>query len=316
MSEIGGYFQLELPTGKEFHQPSIRLNSGRNALEYILLAKKYKKVYLPYYTCDVLLEPLQKHHIAYEFYKVNDRLEPVFDFQLIARDEVFLYTNYFGFKNKCVVELASKVENLIIDNAQAFYADPLKDIDTFYSPRKFFGVSDGAYLFTNTLLDNQFERDTSYQRSEHLLKRIDLSAKNAYTDFSLNDFSLKNQPIKLMSNLTRSILESIDYMKVAKIRIANFNFLHSILGGVNKLNLDFLTNEVPLVYPFWSEDKTLRNRLLENKIYTATYWPNIKEWCKENDLEFRLADKVIHLPIDQRYGNTEMDLILKIILNG
>ena len=59
-NEIGGYFQLELNKDREYHDKAIALNTGRNALEYILRAKIFKKIYLPFYTCDVLLEPLKK----------------------------------------------------------------------------------------------------------------------------------------------------------------------------------------------------------------------------------------------------------------
>jgi hypothetical protein len=34
MQPIGGYFELELRKGKEYHTDAIRLNTGRNALEY------------------------------------------------------------------------------------------------------------------------------------------------------------------------------------------------------------------------------------------------------------------------------------------
>lgn len=62
---IGGYFGLELQKKKEYHQNAIRLNTGRNAFEYILRAKNYTKVYLPYYTCDVMLEPINKLNLKY-----------------------------------------------------------------------------------------------------------------------------------------------------------------------------------------------------------------------------------------------------------
>lgn len=55
MKPIGGYFELELRQGEHYHKDAIRLNSARNCFEYILLARKYKKVFLPYYTCEVLL---------------------------------------------------------------------------------------------------------------------------------------------------------------------------------------------------------------------------------------------------------------------
>ena len=62
---IGGYFELELPKGEEYHKSALSLNSARNCFEYILRVRKYKKVYLPYYTCEVILEPLKKLNIQY-----------------------------------------------------------------------------------------------------------------------------------------------------------------------------------------------------------------------------------------------------------
>ena len=72
---IGGYFELELNKSIDYHRNAIALNTARNALEYILIAKKYQKVYIPYFTCDVILEPFQKLNIAYEFYKIDENFE-------------------------------------------------------------------------------------------------------------------------------------------------------------------------------------------------------------------------------------------------
>ena len=36
MKEIGGYFELELTKGIEYHSELLKLNSGRNAFKYIL----------------------------------------------------------------------------------------------------------------------------------------------------------------------------------------------------------------------------------------------------------------------------------------
>ena len=71
MDAIGGYFSLELPIHEEYHKYALKLNTGRNCLEYILRCRHYSKVYIPYYTCDVILEPLQKLGIAFDFYHIN-----------------------------------------------------------------------------------------------------------------------------------------------------------------------------------------------------------------------------------------------------
>lgn len=315
MKAIGGYFELELNKNEEYHQDAIRLNTGRNAFEYILLANSYTKVYLPFFTCDVLLEPLKKHQIAFEFYKIDEQFEPLFDYNIVQSNEIFLYTNYFGLKENFIKTLANQFKKLIIDNSQSFYSKPIDGIDTFYSPRKFFGVPDGAYLYCNNKLEQSFEKDLSFDRCSHLLKRMDSNPESAYGDFTVNDASLRNQDIKEMSNLTQSLLSAIDYSVSVDKRMQNFNLLHQALKETNKLEIDISNSGVPMVYPYWTDNQTLRQKLLDNKVYTAIYWNNVKQWTLSGSLENRLVDQIVYLPLDQRYDEKDINKIIKIIFN-
>lgn len=315
---IGGYFELELPYGTPFHfgENYIELNSARNCLEYILRAKNYTKIYIPYYTCDAVLEPIDKLKIPYDFYDVDDNLEPIFDYKIIIETEVFLYTNYFGIKDDFIKhQLQTISRNLIIDNAQSFFSQPIENIDTFYSPRKFFGVSDGGILCTNKKIEGNFDRDESFERMSHLLKRIDTTAEEGYHLFCENDASLSSQPIKLMSNLTKRILSGIGYQEIIKKRRENFELLHDSLKKDNLLKLNLDTDYVPMVYPFRTKNTSLKKKLLSQKIYCATYWPNVTEWCDDNKNSYLLAQEIIALPIDQRYDKKEMNKILNIIMS-
>ena len=306
MEAIGGYFSLELPVREEYHKNAIRLNIGRNCLEYILRARGYKKVYVPFYTCEAVMEPINKLGISYEFYHVDIHFEIRDSFTLKA-DEVLIYTNYFGLKQHYVEQLAEETgTRLIVDNTQAFYAKPIQDIDTFYTCRKFFGVADGAYLYTNKLLDEELEQDESYDRMAHLLKRIDLSAEEGFMDFRKVDDSLDNQPIRRMSKLTQRVMQSIDYESAAKKRRENYLMLHEVLGEENNLQLTLYEDAVPMVYPFFAPFKGLREKLIENKIFVARYWLNVLEWTTKEDFEYLLSYQMQPLPIDQRYGAVEM----------
>lgn len=69
-----------------------------------------------------------------------------------------------------------------------------------------------------------------------------------------------------------------------------------------------------MVYPYLTNDVTLRKRLIANKIYVATYWPNVFDWCNESDVEYQMAKNIIPLPIDQRYGVADMDIIVNTII--
>jgi hypothetical protein len=315
MEEIGGYFELELCRKEHYHKNAILLNSARSCFEYILLARGYKKVYMPYYTCEVMLQPLLKHRIAYEFYSINESFELVKIVNLLP-GEAFLYTNYFGLKQRYVEVLSTFYgTQLIVDNAQAFFAPRIDSIDTFYSPRKFFGVPDGGYLYTDYILDSNILIDSSYERMQHLILRIEKGAEAGYAAFKKADCSLDNQPILKMSKLTEQLLQSIDYEYVRNRRRANFQLLHERLRQTNSLSIfDLDSFSCPMVYPYYTERISLRSRLIKEKIFVATYWPNVLEWCKGGcQLERYFVDHIVPLPIDQRYINVDIEKIINLI---
>lgn len=315
---IGGYFELELNKKNLFHKNALALNSGRNSFEYILLANKYKKVFIPLYTCDVILQPLIKNNITYEFYAINENLEPVFDFEQLKPSESFLYTNYFGLKDNYVQHITSRYSGIIIDNAQSFFSMPQNEADSFYSPRKFFGLPDGGYIYCKKSLDVELEIDeTSIKRMGHLMKRLAFDAELGYEDFKRNDESLNNQPVKQMSQLTKKLLTSIDYETVKKRRTENFDFLHMELGKTNKLT--FLISEAsivgPLVYPYWVDNgKELRIKLQKNRIFTPIYWQNVLMISNKDSTEYDLANNMVLLPIDQRYDFSDLEYVLNLIM--
>jgi hypothetical protein len=312
---VGGYFGLEINSGTSYHNDLVALNTGRNAFEYILRAKEYKHIYIPYYCCDVLLEPLHKLGIKYDFYSINEKFELATPVN-INQESGFLYINYFGLKASYINELSSLIPNLIIDASQAFFYKPPAGIDTFYSPRKFFGVPDGGYVYCDKKLPVDFPVDISFDRFLHLIKRIDKGAEDGYANYKINEESLCNQPIKKMSKLTLALLNSIDYSGSLKKRNENFRYLHSSLKHKNRFKwLNENLTEGPMIYPFFLTDNALRKRLIDNHIYIARYWPNVENWVKEDSIEYKLYEDLFPLPIDHRYGEGEMKKIIAII-NG
>lgn len=310
---IGGYFELENRFESEYYPNLIRLNTGRNCLEYILRARAYKKIYLPEYSCDAVMEPILKLGLEYEKYSINMQLEPD---QLIypEKDEAFLVINYFGLKGRYVNFLTRRMHNLIVDNSQAFFELPVQGFDTFYSARKFFGVSDGAYLSTDSAPYMDFKQEVSWKRSEHLLRRLENGPNDGYPAFKRNEEYLCGQEIKLMSDLTYRILSSIDYAAVKSRRNRNFQYLHLKLKGYNGLSINDTDIDGPMVYPFYVEHDDLRKELMLQEIYTASYWPSVTQNVESDKLEYKLAKYLIALPVDQRYGLLDMDRVCKLII--
>ncbi|WP_353132661.1 hypothetical protein [Pseudopedobacter sp.] len=308
---IGGYIELQLPSVEEYYPDLIKLNTARNAFEYILRANQFSLVYLPYYTCEVLLEPLKKLGVPFHFYTIDKNLDPIIDFRMLPT-ECLLYTNYFGIKETTVNRLSRSVKNLVIDNSQAFFSKPLKGIDTFYSCRKFFGVSDGAYLQSNNLMSTKLDRDISVLRMSHLIKSIDLGIEDGYQDYLDNNNLLCNGPIKLMSKLTQRILSGIDYEKCRYIRTQNFKIIHDGLGRYNTLFINMENIDGPMVYPFLI-DKRIKKKLIDKRIYVATYWPNVLKWTSEKMFENYLTEHLVAIPIDHRYDGEDMNRIVNIV---
>lgn len=309
MDAIGGYFSLELPSFPEYHSNGIRLNCGRSCLEYILRCRKYSKVYVPYFTCDSVIEPLVKLKIDYVFYHIDNYYHIVDEIHLKS-NEALLYTNYWGLQTEYCTEL-SRIYGcqLILDYTQAFFEKPLSGIDSFNSCRKFFGVPDGGYLFTEVQTDLSLEQDLSYDRLDSLVKRIDISPEAGYTDFHNTEMVFSKIGIRTMSRFTSRMMCSIDYPAIALRRRLNYEILYQSLGGI------CLPQEVvPMVFPYSSEKgQLIRQHLINNKIYVAKYWPNVDEWSPSGSYEKWMCNHIIPLPIDQRYGIQEMSEIADII---
>lgn len=306
---IGGYFELELPTFPEYHSQAIALNSGRFCLEYILRCKQYKKIYIPYYTCDSVLEPIVKLGLPYEFYHITEEYK-ISETISLSKGEVLLYTNYWGLQNDYCEELAKQYgKQLIFDCTQAFYSKPIRGIDAFYSCRKFFGVPDGGYLYTDVKANFEIEQDESYTRMDSLIKRIDLSPEAGYEDFHKASAMFHDMPVRKMSEFTKRMMQSIDYEQAAKQRISNYNALQQALGG-----RELCRGEVPMIFPYISEQGAiLRNHLIQHKIFVAKYWQNVLEWTKEDAVETTMVNNILPLPIDQRYGKEDMERIIDLI---
>ena len=316
MNEIGGYFELELQKSSQYYKDIIKLNSGRNAFKYIVKAQTPTKVYIPNYICNSVIEPLEELNIKYEFYNIDENFEIIQNIELEKNEKLF-YVNYFALKSKYIKKLTDKYsDKLIIDNTQAFFEKPLENIDTIYSPRKFFGVSDGGYLSSNKSLNETLEQDESYNHSIQLLGRVDSSASSFYDDYQKAEQRLINQPIREISKLTQTILSSIDYENVIKKRKENFDYLHQQLGDINLINIENGFDFVPFVYPLMIENENLRQKLIENKIYIARYWNEVLDRKNVKNIEKKFLNQIIPLPIDQRYGLNDMIKIVKVIKNN
>lgn len=320
MKAIGGYFeQAERENSDNFpHKNGILLNTGHNALEYILRSiKEIKCIYIPYFTCKVVLEPIKRLAIPYRFYHINSRFEIAGHISLDV-NEYIIVNNYYGIKDFYIRSLYAKYgEHLIVDCAQAFFAPVVFGIKSFYSPRKYVGVADGgiAYLGHEVGEDlSKFDEEPTELHSDHLVIRKQYGAEAGFKNYQANEAALDNLPIRKMSATTKNALLHIDYDKVKAKRIENWNILNEVLAITNLIQTPLTSDfECPMVYPYVVENGLeLRRKLISEKVFVAKYWPNVIPY-NGFDFEANLANNVVCLPIDQRYGDDDMNRIVNLI---
>lgn len=318
VTAIGGYFELADADCECGSLPvdGIALNTCRNALEYIILQlPNAKRIYVPYYTCEAVIEPLKRLSIEYEFYHINEHLE-IAEELVLGKGDYLIANNYFGIKDAYIAALAKEYgDKLIVDNAQALFAPVLPNIKAAYSTRKFVGVADGGFAVgVSAASAADYEEDNSLDHDSHLYIRKEKGAEAGFKDYQGNECKLDDQPIRRMSPQTKEILSHINYDTIIEKRRQNYLYLCNALNKINQLQLPLIDLfSCPMVYPFMIDDESLRGRLIQNKVFVARYWPNVLEWCGENEVEYNLATQIIPLPIDQRYCIEDMERIIEII---
>ncbi len=310
--EYFGFIEFSLKQKTAYHKNAVKLNCARQAINYIIKAQKYKKVFLPFYICNTVYDALE---VDYEFYYLNQDLTPKIKASSLKKDSAIIYPNYFGTNDDKVLQVISNYKNVIIDNTQAFF-QKIKNCDVVYSPRKFFWVTDGAYLNCSKKLELKLDQDVSYQRMMPLFKRIELGSNAAYKDSLANEDEITNSKMKEMSLLTDKILQSIDYSEIAKIRKNNFAYMHKKLGKINEMKIEISKEMVPMVYPLLINKINLREKLLKKKIYIPQWWKEVIKNVDKNSYENYLSNNLLPLPIDHRYNKKDLDFIISQIISA
>lgn len=311
LREIGGYIELDRYTMPMLHDGALALNCGRNCLAYLIRARGIKKILLPFFLCNSVRDVCIKQGVKIRHYYIGVDFTPT-DVKLQENEWLYV-VNYYGQMNNTVLNnIVHKHKRVIIDNAQAYFQMPLQGVDTLYTCRKFFGVADGAFLYTDAVLEEELPRDKSYERMHFLLGRFEKTASEFYHEYTDNNHLFAEEPIKRMSKLTENLLHGIDYGTVKDKRTKNFTYLHKAFCMKNKLILSVQNGS--FMYPLYiANGSEIRRKLLAEKIYIPILWPDVFEKCEKIWLEYDMAENILPLPVDQRYGIEEMEYIIRLV---
>ena len=305
MKEIGGYIELDTYHLPMLHEGALALNCGRNALAYLLRARRIKHLWIPKLICDSVTGVCEREEVPYSFYGIGLDFLPTQELQLGEGEWLYFVNYYSQFNNYFISKFVNKYKRVIVDNAQSYFQMPVSEIDTIYTCRKYIGVADGAFLYTDALLEEELPMDESFDRMRFLLGRYERTAAEFYGEYVVNNGLFAKEPIKKMSKLTHNLLCGIDYASIRATREKNYASLDAALGKLNLLKLG--DKPGTFMYPLLLENGAeIRKRLQVKKIYIPTLWPIVFAFCNKNEAAYFMAENILPLPIDQRYGADEM----------
>ncbi len=319
---MGGFFGLRLEAGTPCpHAESpccARVSSGRAAFECLLRGHPapLRRLWVPRFTCDTVLVPLARLGLEAARYACTDELMPLLPERFEPGDAVLL-TDYFGLTTPTITPVAAALQAqgvpVFVDATTAFFAEPLPEVPTFYSPRKFMGVSDGGIARAPYAIPLPDAEDENLSRSRVLLLRARHGALAALPASDAAEHALHAAP-RRMAPLTRALMAATDYARMAEARCRNYRRLHQALAPLNHLTLPDEPPSAPMCYPFVSAIPGLRDELIDAGIALPLFWPEVLEACEPDSTEHRLARRLLPLPLDQRYGEADMERLLRLIL--
>ena len=314
MRPFGGYFELEVGrAGKPYHAGRLALCSGRACFGRILDEIRPRRVHVPFYVCDAVTVPLRGRGIAISTYALTECLDPAAPIDL-AEDEAVVTVNYFGLKNASMRKHAQRDRGrAIIDDTQAFFARGYPGAWSFNSARKFFGVADGGYAIGPGLVSEDRPR-LDHPHIDHLVARLQGDVSGGYASYLEAEAAVTDAPLG-MSHLSERLLAAVDYDEVAAVRRRNYQRVHERFGANNRLPAALLTlgSQVPYCYPLLPDRPApARESFWKAGLYVPVLWPELERRPEAGvDWERRLAAELLPLPIDQRYGEADIDQLCR-----
>lgn len=313
--EIGGYMELEPFTGEEYYPDLYKVNLGRTALIHLIRILGCRRIFIPRYICSSVIHAARRTDCEVILYEIDGDLQPLLSPEDLPGEHDWLYlVNYY--EQLSPEEIGAVNDRfrgrVILDNAQAFYQHPIDGVPCIYTCRKFFGLSDGAYIYAPGTREETLPVDRSAGRMSHILGRLEDSAREHYSEMLAVNDTFESMPVLRMSRLTENLLRGIDYESVRRKRRENYALLAKLLPSDNPFTRR--TPAVPFAYPFFHPDGIrLRKALAQQNIFVPTNWSYLLETMPQDSPEYQWSANILPLPVDQRCGESEMTVIAEAI---
>jgi len=306
MRVIGGEIECN------FNENIYYTDSGRSSLRVFLRNFQNKKILLPDFLCEVVVNILESENIKYEFYHINEDLSMDENTIKNKNFDVLYIINYFGKLQNLSLNLDDKI---VIEDNVFFYQFEnrgFKNWFGFNSYRKISELADGSLIKTNLdiILNknnsnefSDFKYKAKYKKFKFIYKKegneeeyLNLFNKGEkYLDESKNIGNISDKSIYLLS--------LFDYRKSQNIRKKRFDILYKEFGN-------FCINKDVKEYSFFvikiQNRDIFRKELFKKKIFLPVHWP-------KSSIDNILYDEIISLPLFENYNDVEFRYLVNSI---
>lgn len=329
---IGGEFEIDLARRSDCFLPAsdtYYYASGRTALYQILksITPNSKRVWLPDYLCQTIVEAVDKAGYKYSFYELDACFmasPEILKSSGVNDGDIVLIINYFGLQDLTHVskEIKEAFSELVIieDDVQAFFLfteeiNPFADY-RFTSLRKSLPVPDGGLVYTKRpmLLATQPNTFSEFKLRAGAMKarrgEPGVKDKEYLALFEKGEELIDDNYEAGMSSESKSLYCGIDFQNVKARRQENAQYL---LNGLESLGIQPMISvpedKVPLFVPILLPNRdAVRRKLFKAELFCPIHWPLFEGLSLKRGEEMARCE--LSLIVDQRYSITDMDLIL------
>ncbi len=306
---------------------AIYFDSGRSALRSLLKHIKHKRILLPGYICESVRKCFPAESVV-QYYRITEDIKIDWNDLLNKAqngvDIVYLnfFNGYIGFDYDfdALLQLKQQYGFTIIEDTTHSLFSCVHTVGDYCicSLRKWFPIADGGVLYSKNKIEAELpdvsvwtnqKRDAMIEKAKYLQGECD--DKEHFLDvFAHTEHSLDSQEQSCaISHESLEALKRFDCEFVMNARKQNFNYLKErikceiVAAGDEK--------QIPIFFTIRCDNRNdLRQHFIRKNIYCPIHWPlydELQALCEAKSI----YNTELSIPIDQRYGEKEMEYICK-----
>ena len=336
-----GYFEGLKKNGRELTY----LRTGREALMYVSCNCKPGKeavILCPAYCCWSMTAPFEFTGWTVVYYRLHEDLTVDEDYleRLLrgCRPDAILTMNFYGSAStQCAIAKVKAYNDKItvIEDFShcTFCLDKIFDDQVDYyvtSIRKSIGVCDGALVLSKKPTNKDYIDGKAPSFGELRLGAQRQKGRYAFTKTSedkevfLSELRYGEEMINKLdcvhpiSDISKRQLENVNGDEIAFARRENMKHLWKLLKGKVEMvpELERCFDGAPFSLPILVENRDgVQKELAQKGVYAPVVWPIADEARAICPVSARMADKMLSIPIDQRYNYDDIEDIASIILS-